>query len=236
MGGWSRRVRECSGMSHEHAVEPSVRALLRRTTNGGEPGDGNRCRHVEDRAAVHFGRRGRTLTHRAAGSLVLALLLLVITAASVSAKLDATVSPDRARPGDTVTLTTGSASEGVSQGGQPVPMYLLAGIDDRLYDSCPFYDAPSAKAAGATLLGFLSWDHTTGVGTLAFRVPDVPPGSHAIAVLAPNASPGCWPEAILTVIAPPAADLSWLLVAAAAAVAAVAAVVGGLWRRRPSAR
>jgi len=183
------------------------------------------------------------LTQRAVGSLLLAMLLLVMTAASVSAKLDATLSPVQARPGDIVTLTTGPGSEGVSQGvvtgdpRQPVPVYLLAATDAS-NQSCPFWDAASATGAGATLLGSLAWDHATGVGTLAFKVPDVPPGSHAIAVLAPNASPGCWPEAMLTVVGaavpdaanhPPAADLRWLVLVAAAGIGAL---VGGLWRRR----
>jgi hypothetical protein len=185
------------------------------------------------------------MTHHPVRSLLLAMVLLLITAASVSAKLDAALSPDEARPGDIVTLTTGPGSEGVSQGGQPVPVYLLAGSGAGSNNSCPFWDEASAKAAGATLLGSLSWDHATGVGTLAFKVPGVPPGSHTIAVLAPNASPGCWPEATLTVVAAAlpaidravptrAADLPWLVVAAAAGIGAL---VGGLWlRRRASAR
>jgi hypothetical protein len=179
------------------------------------------------------------LAYRVVGSLLVATLLLVITAAGVSAKLDSTLSPARAQPGDIVTLTTGPNSEGVSQGGQAVPVYLLAGTSSGANWNCVpnFWDAASAKVAGATLLGSLSWDHATGVGTLAFRVPGVSPGSHAIAVLAPNASPGCWPEATLTVVAatPPATDtvesapapnMSWLLIEAAAGVGAL---VGALW-------
>jgi hypothetical protein len=178
------------------------------------------------------------LTYRAISSLVLALLVLVITAGGVSAKLSATLSTDQAQPGDIVTLTTAPNSEGVSQGGQRVQVYLLAGATDP--------DNLSCQRAGATLLGSLSWDLASGIGTLAFKVPDVPPGSHFIEVLAPNAYPGCWPEAMLTIVAAappatdaaepaPAADLWWLVVVAAAGVAAV---VGGIWprRRTPASR
>lgn len=171
------------------------------------------------------------MTYRAISSLLLALLVLVITAGGVSAKLSATLSTDHAQPGVIVTLTTAPNSEGVSQGGQPVQVYLLAGATDP--------DNLSCQRAGATLLGSLSWDHATGIGTLTFKVPDVPPGSHFIEVLAPNAYPGCWPEAMLTIVAPvppatdaaesaPTADLSWLVVVAAAGVAAL---VGGMWPR-----
>jgi hypothetical protein len=164
---------------------------------------------------------------------------MILTTASVSAKLDATLSATEARPGDVVTLTTGPNSQGVSQGGQLVPVYLLVAVDTSLGPAfCNLWDAPSAKVAGAILLGSLSWDDTTGVGTLSFRVPGVPPGSHPIAVLAPNASPGCWPEATLTVLPPaaPATDtsnptatqLSWLGLIAGG----VGALVAGIWLRR----
>jgi hypothetical protein len=66
-----------------------------------------------------------------------------------------------------VTLTTGSDSESVSQGGQPVPVYLLAVGTDASDTSCPLRDEASAKVAGATLLGTLTWDHATGVVRLA---------------------------------------------------------------------
>ena len=172
-----------------------------------------------------------SLTHRAVSSLLLATLLLAVTAAGVSAKLDATLSPDRARPGDRVTMTTGAGSEGVSQGGQPVPVYLLPGVGGGSTGSC--------EGPGSTLLGLVSWDHATGVGKLAFRVPAVRAAGYTVAVQAPNASPGCWPEATLTVVAalpatdtaepPRAANLPWLVVAAAALVGALA---GGLWAGR----
>lgn len=178
------------------------------------------------------------MTHRAIWSVLVAIGLAVITTGGATAKLDSTLSAAQAGPGDTVALTTGSNSEGVSQGGQPVPVYMFAGRSDQPPWNCSFWDAPSAKAAGATLLGSLTWDHATGVGRLAFKVPDVPQGSYAIAVLAPNASPGCWPEATLTVAAkPPATDalslltanLAWLVLAAAAAAGALVLGVRSRW-------
>jgi hypothetical protein len=120
-------------------------------------------------------------------------------------------------------------------------VYLLAGTTAGANSGCVpnFWDAPSAKAAGAILLGSLAWVDSTGVGTLAFKVPGVPAGSHPIAVLAPNASPGCWPEATLTVLpaAPPTTatpdrpvttPIAWLSLIAGG----VAALVSGIWLRR----
>jgi hypothetical protein len=180
------------------------------------------------------------LRRRIGNGLLLAIATMILTTASANAKLDATLSVPQAQPGDIVTLTTGPNSEGVSQGGQLVPVYLLAVTTAGANWNCApnFWDSASAKAAGATLLGALSWDHSTGVGMLAFKVPGVPAGTHTIAVLAPNASPGCWPEATLTVITtPPATDtmdqplttwVAWLSLIAGGVVVLVA----GIWLRR----
>jgi len=121
-----------------------------------------------------------------------------------------------------------------------VPVYLLVAIDPSMGPAfCNFWDATSAKNAGAVLVGSLSWDDTTGVGRLSFKIPGVPPGSHPIAVLAPNASPGCWPEATLTVLprAQPATDTTSLMPATqllglSLIAGGVGALVLGIWRRR----
>jgi hypothetical protein len=185
------------------------------------------------------------LGRRITSGLLLAIAMMILTTASVSAKLDATLSVAEARPGDIVTLMTGPNSEGVSQGGQAVPVYLLAETSSGATPNCDpnFWDEASAKVAGATLLGSLSWDHTTGIGTLSFKVPAVPAGSHPIAVLAPNASPGCWPEATLTVLAAAplatgTADRSlttWVAFLSLIAGGVGALVVGIRLRRRRSA-
>jgi hypothetical protein len=180
------------------------------------------------------------LRHRLGASLLLAIAATILTTAGVAAKLDATLSATEARAGDIVTLTTSPDSQGVSQGGQLVPVYVLVAIDPSMGPAfCNFWDATSAKNAGAVLVGSLSWDDTTGVGRLSFKIPGVPPGSHPIAVLAPNASPGCWPEATLTVLptAQPATDttsplsaaqLSWLSLIGGG----VGALAVGIWLRR----
>jgi hypothetical protein len=136
----------------------------------------------------------RSVGVRVVGAVVLASLIVLVLAAGAEAKLGATLSASTAHSGDTITLTTAPNSQGVTQGGQPVRVYLLPGTTDPTNTSC--------QEKSARLLGTLTWNAATGVGTLSFRVPAVPPGDHLVEVLAPNAYPGCWPEATLTVVAP----------------------------------
>lgn len=142
---------------------------------------------------THWARVGRPV--------VLAIGAMLALATGSDAKLSSTLAPATAHIGDVVTLTTAPDSAGVSQGGQPVPVYLLPGTTDP--------DNTACQQTGARLLGALAWD-AAGVGTLSFRVPAVTLGKHVVAVLAPNAQPGCWPEATLTILAaaPPATDTS----------------------------
>ena len=178
----------------------------------------------------------RSIWIRVVGAVVLASLSVLVLAAGVEAKLSATLSASTAHSGDTVSLTTAPNSEGVSQGGQPVRVYLLPGTTDPTNSTC--------QDKSARLLGTLSWNAATGVGTLSFRVPAVPPGDHLVAVLAPNAQPGCWPEATLTVVAAPPptgtagtvpapVDRGWLLIWVSAGLVGATLVLVRL-DRRPS--
>ncbi len=150
-------------------------------------------------------------------------------AGGADAKLSATLSASTARSGDTISLTTAGNSDGVTQGGQPVRVYLLPGTTDPTNTAC--------QDSSARLLGTLAWNAATGAGTLSFLVPAVPPGDHLVEVLAPNAYPGCWPEATLTVVAsalpptdmaetvPAPVDDGWLLILSACLVGATLVLV-----------
>ncbi len=178
----------------------------------------------------------RSVGVRVVGAVVLASLIVLVLAAGVEAKLSATLSASTAHSGDTVSLTTAPDSAGVSQGGQPVRAYLLPGTTDPTNSAC--------QDKSARLLGTLSWNATSGVGTLSFLVPAVPPGDHLVEVLAPNAQPGCWPEATLTVVAAPPPtdtvgtvpapiDRGWLLLCVSAGLVGATLVLVRL-DRRPS--
>ena len=152
---------------------------------------------------------------RVAAAAALVALFGLVSASGVEAKLGATLSASTASIGDPVTLTSAPNSYGVTQGGQAVTAYMLPGTTDPSNTAC--------QATSAKLLGTLGWNQTTGVGTLAFRVPAMSAGDHLVEVLLPNAFPGCFPEATLTVLAttlpatdaaPPASapgDSGWLL-------------------------
>ena len=183
----------------------------------------------------------RSVGIRVVGAVVLASLIVLVLAAGVEAKLGATLSATMAHSGDTISLTTAPNSEGVTQGGQPVRVYLLPGTTDPTNTAC--------LDTSARLLGTLTWNAATGVGTLSFLVPAVPPGDHVVEVLGPNASPGCWPEAILTVVAsalpptdtvgtvPAPVDHGWLLICISAGLVGATLVIVRLNRgpsREPS--
>jgi hypothetical protein len=171
----------------------------------------------------------RSVGVRVVGAVVLAVMIVLVLATGVEAKLSAMLSASTARSGDTISLTTAANSEGVTQGGQPVRVYLLPGTTDPTNTAC--------QDKSARLLGTLTWNAATGVGTLSFRVPAVPPGDHLVAVLAPNAYPGCWPEATLTVVAsvmpptdtvgtvPAPVDRGWLLICVFAGLVGAAIVL-----------
>jgi hypothetical protein len=110
-------------------------------------------------------------------------------ATPVAAAIEGAISPSEGRPGDRVTLQTGDAATPNSGPvGQTKTVFLISASD--LDRQIAKFGHQVCGTSGQHDLGFFTWKGS--VGTLTFRIPDVPSGQYFFQVQVRNVSPDCW--------------------------------------------
>jgi hypothetical protein len=109
----------------------------------------------------------------------------------VFAAIGGGVTPDQGKPGDRIVLATGDSSNPrayAGLAGQTGTVYLIRTAD--LDAQIKRYGHQVCGTAGDRALGSLTWK--AGIGTLAFRIPNVPQGQYYFQIMVRNVSPDCW--------------------------------------------
>jgi len=137
--------------------------------------------------------RGRRAARRFAGSLSLAVLLVIALAVPAYAAILATLSSPYGRPGDEIVLTTSDFGNHNAYSdlasNAPQPMYLIGLADyDRMLAQ---YGQHTCGIRGQTRLGLLKWKDD--VGSLTFTIPDLAKGDYFFLIdVDGGAYPSCW--------------------------------------------
>jgi hypothetical protein len=128
---------------------------------------------------------------RALAVLALGAGLTIGLSLPVFAAVDASIAPAAGAPGDRLVLTTGEPKNPQADAGlegQTRTVYLINFADFEAQTRR--YKHQVCGTQGDHALGSLSWRN--GIGSLDFRIPNVPAGEYYFQVRVLNVSPDCW--------------------------------------------